>query len=125
MESKTIKTNTQFFESRNISKYIVPITRNRETTLCRFTNYIPYNRPKYISIEKWSSAYLKYIIDIMNIIKYNICNSTLYKIIEWDSQVIFNNLIRLLYHCSSKYILPNYLLDNQNYTNDSDSDSDS
>lgn len=111
------------FRSRNFPNPIISIVGNKETRICRINNYVPHRRPRFTSIENWVIVYHKFIIDIFLIIKYNICNSPLYKFIDWDSQVIFNNLRKLLYHCSSKYILPNDLLE---YTEDnSDSDSDS
>ena len=115
--------STEFVESGNFSYPIIPIIGNTETRICRNNNYVPHRRPRFTSIERWVDIYHKYIIDIFIIIKYNICNSPLYKFIDWDSQVIFNNLRRLLYHCSSKYILPDDLIEYNEDNSDYDSDS--
>lgn len=115
--------STQLHEAGNFSYPIVSIIGNTETRICRQNNYVPHRRPRFTSIERWVDVYHKYIIDIFIIIKYNICNSSLYKFIDWDSQVIFNNLRKLLYHCSSKYILSDDLLEYNHDNTDSDSDS--
>ena len=86
------------------------IIPNEERRISRINNYVPHRTPRFTSKERWVNVYFPHIIQIFNIIKYNICNSPLYKFIDWDSQVIFTNLITLLYHCSSKYILSHDLL---------------
>ena len=124
MDSKlrfnTQKTTNEYANTTNFPYPIIP-NNKRETRLCRINNYIPYPTPKITSLERWSEKYMIQLVDIFNIIKNTIIMSSLYKTINWKSPVIYNNLCRLIYHCSSKYILPQYLIDE--YTFDSDSDS--
>ena len=130
MDSKfrftTQKPTNEYSDTTNFSYPIIPNNRRRDTRLCRINNYIPNVTPKYTSLERWSEIYIMQLIDIFNIIKHTIMVSSLYKTIDWKSPVIYNNLCRLIYHCSSKYILPHNLIDyTPEYTSDSDSDSDS
>ena len=109
MDSKfrhtTDTTSQEYFDSGNFSYPIVPHIR-RETRRCRIINYIPHNTPRNTNLETWSRAYIVQLIDIFNIIMDTIMKSKLYKNIDWESSIIYNNLCKLIYHCSSKYILP-------------------
>ena len=78
--------STEFFETGNFSYPIIPLIGNREIRISRIKNYVPHSRPRFTSNERWVNVYLKHIIDVFNIIKYNICTSPLYKMIDWDSQ---------------------------------------
>lgn len=66
---------------------------------------IPHKTPKYTNRDTWHEAYYNQLIIIHIIIK-RIIGENFDNNIEWDRPSIFNNLSRLIYHCSSKYISP-------------------
>ena len=121
MDSKfryiTGKSSNEYSDSGVFSNPIVP-TNRRETRIGRIRNYVPHKTPRYTSLENWSRCYIIQLIDIFNIIKETIVKSPLYKTIDWESQVIYHNLCKLIYHWSSKYILPDL---KENYDSDYDS----
>ena len=121
MDSKfrytTWKSTNEYPNSGVFPHPIVP-TNRRDTRICRIRNYVPHKTPRYTSLENWSRCYIIQLIDIFNIIKETIVKSPLYKTINWESQVIYHNLYKLIYHLSSKYILPDL---RENYDSDYDS----
>ena len=66
---------------------------------------IPHKKPKYANRDTWHQAYHNQLIIIHIIIK-RIISQNFNLNIVWDRPSIFNNLSRLIYHCSSKYISP-------------------
>jgi len=68
------------------------------------TNYLPHKKPLFTNREKWHYHYLDELIDIYNIIKDIINREFPHNKIMWNQQK-FNNLSRLVYHCSSKYLV--------------------
>jgi hypothetical protein len=76
---------------------IVPSTTKRYER----PNHIPYKFNRTISRKQWNKHYKTQIIDIYRIIRGLI--SEKYEI-DWDDSKIFNNLSKLIFHCSSRHI---------------------
>jgi hypothetical protein len=79
--------------------------------ICERFNHIPYPTPSDSTREEWHNAYIKQLID-MHYIMINTINERYPKNdIMWEKNKskTFHNFSRLIYHCSSKYIAPQEL----------------
>jgi hypothetical protein len=101
MENKSIvlgnfsSTNTLF---NNPETYIF----NRSS----LSNYIPHNPRRVKCREVWQQAYLEQLRYIYIIIKRIITMYFPKHKINWNKPQIQNNISKVIYHCSSKYISP-------------------
>ena len=77
-----------------------------------FTNYVAHPSPNRDNLFNWYHAYLPQLIYMESIIRQIMEDVFPNSNIKWDEPQIFNNLVRLIYHCSSKYITP-YLNDSR------------
>lgn len=72
---------------------------------CQIPNYIPHNKTKNINREKWQNNYSYPLIDMHTIVSdimyYNFPNHKISR-----NNKSFNNLAKIIYNCSSKYISP-------------------
>lgn len=66
-------------------------------------SYIPHKTPKYSNKEEWVNTYNNELQDMYSLIKNNI-ETNFPNQIDWSRPSISNNLITVIYHCSSKYI---------------------
>ena len=71
-----------------------------------WSNYISHSCPPRDNFINWYNAYLSQLIHIESIVTKIIQDNLPNSKIRWDAPQIFLNLIRLIYHCSSKYITP-------------------
>ena len=89
-------------QSINVSNTNVNRHVNRK---CEIPNYLPHKTPEHSNREVWHNAYKEHLIDIYKNVR-DIINSEFPKNkIVWDI-VAINNLSKVIYHCSSKYISP-------------------
>ena len=78
-------------------------------------NYIPFPTPSDSTREEWHNVYVTQLIDIHSIVKNTINERYPRNDIMWEKNKskIFHNLSRLIYHCSSKYIAPEELYEDE------------
>ena len=56
------------------------------------------------SISEWAFYYNDQLIEMFLIMKNTVNKNMPNNNIDWDSDSVFNNFIRLIYHCSSKNV---------------------
>jgi hypothetical protein len=71
---------------------------------CEIPNYIPHIIKKKPDFDKWIEAYENQISNLYNIIIEIINKEFPKNKIIWNNIYIYNNLCKMLYHCSSKHI---------------------
>ena len=72
---------------------------------CEIQNYLPHPTPEYSNREAWHNSYKEQLVGIYENIRDVIDSEFPKNKIKWDN-VAINNLSKLIYHCSSKYISP-------------------
>jgi hypothetical protein len=82
---------------------------------CERYNYTPFQTPPDSTREEWHNVYVAQLIDIHSIVKNTINERYPRNDIMWEKnkENIFHNLSRLIYHCSSKYIAPQELYEEE------------
>ena len=92
-------------QSINVSDTNVKRGAERCDRKCEIPNYLPHKTPEHGNRESWHNAYKEQLVDIYKNVR-DIINSEFPKNkIVWDNTAI-NNLSRVIYYCSSKYISP-------------------
>lgn len=76
------------------------------TGICVRQNYTPRKTQPKDNREYWHYSYLSQLIDMYNITVEVITKRYPERKFNWNSQTKFNNLSRLIHHCSSQYISP-------------------
>lgn len=75
----------------------------RSSRKCEIPNYIPHSRPENTNREIWHNSYKQNLIDMYRIVRGLIDIYIPKNKIIWNN-IAINNLSKLIYHCSSKYI---------------------
>lgn len=72
---------------------------------CELSNYIAYPTPHICNYYDWKYIYVEHLFAMYDIVAHTINQKYPKNNIVWDgNEKIFNNLSRLIYHCSSKHI---------------------
>ena len=88
--------------SRNI-----PIPRiYPKSKRCERSNYVPHPTPSYTNKSEWAQAYTPQLREMYRIIRMMTLLRFPKAKIEWGHPRYHAALVKLMYHCSSKYISP-------------------
>jgi hypothetical protein len=113
--SKKFAVPTNDSSRNNVEKSIKPlppIPRNvgkwkRDERQCEWYNYIPHLTPTKDNRNRWYCSYEIQLMQMYDIITNIIQERYPRNKIKWmDNEKILYNVVKLVYHCSSKYISP-------------------
>lgn len=104
-----LRKNDDTYQSFEYVPPIPPIYRRKtnDRRICERSNYIPHPTPIHTNRHVWHDAHINQLIDMYTIVMDTIDEMYPNNDIQWmENNKIVNNLSKLIYHCSSKYISP-------------------